>query len=90
VVTEHRNRARASVALFRTVRRAQASHIVATDFFRVDTVLLKRLYVLFFIDIGRRSAWITRVTAHPNAPWVTQPARNVARDIADEELTSSS
>jgi hypothetical protein len=46
--------------------------------------------VLFFIDIGRRSAWITRVTAHPNAPWVTQPARNVARDIADEELTSSS
>lgn len=43
--------------------------------------MLQRLYVLFFIELGCRRAWITGVTAHPNAPWVTQQARNVAGNI---------
>jgi len=62
---------------------AQASHIVATDFFTADTVLLHRFYVLFFIELGRRMVWITGVTPHPDTAWVTQQARNVAGDIAD-------
>ncbi len=58
--------------------RAQAAGILAVDFFTVETVALKRLYVLFFLEVGSRRVWLGGVTTHPDGGWVTQCARNLA------------
>jgi transposase len=63
--------------------RAQATSILATDFFTVDTVRLKRLYVLFVIRLSTREVYILGITEHPAGAFVTQLARNFAADLAE-------
>src|ERR1700754_4394580 len=62
---------------------AQAHAIIACDFLVVETVLLKRLYVLVFIEHGTRSLHLAGVTAHPTGAWAVQQARNLAMDLGD-------
>lgn len=57
--------------------RAQAHGIIPCDFFTVETVWLKTLYVLFFIELSTRKVHMAGVTAHPDSSWVTQQARNL-------------
>ena len=54
---------------------AHANTLVAADFFAVDTVFLKRLYVLFFIHVASRRIVWAACPGEPNGEWVTQQAR---------------
>jgi hypothetical protein len=65
---------------WRAFLRAQASAIVATDFFTVETVRLTTLYVLFSIELGTRRVRLVGVTDHPNGLWVVQRARELSMD----------
>ncbi len=60
--------------------RSQAEGILAFDFFTVETVALRTIYVLFAIQLSRRQVHVVGATRNPDSAWVTQKARNLAFD----------
>ena len=79
----HRPCSQRSGPTWRQFFTAQAHAILAVDFAHVDTVFLRRLYVLVVIEHGRRRVHLAGITAHPTGAWVTQQARNLLMDLGE-------
>jgi putative transposase len=63
---------------WRDFLRQQAASMLACDFFTVETLSLRRFYVLFFIELGNRRVHLAGCTTNPTGDWVTQQARNLS------------
>lgn len=77
-----------SAGRWREFLQAQASAIVVSDFFSVDTVFLKRLYVLVYLELASRRVLWWAITENPDAGWVAQQARNLVWELEERGVSA--
>lgn len=52
--------------------------MLACDVFTLETLSLRRFYVLFFFELESRHVHLAGCTTNPTGAWVTQQARNLS------------
>ena len=68
---------------WRTFLTSHKSALLATDFFTVETLWLKTVYVLFFIELHTRRVYLDGCTSQPTSAWVTQQTRQFVWQMQD-------
>ena len=66
------------------ILRQHQQQLLACDFFTVETLGLKTVYVLFFIEIGSRRIHVAGCTKYPTGTWVTQKARQLVWRLQEQ------
>ena len=77
---------RGSSSSWRQLMSHYKDQILACDFFTIETLFLKTLFVLFFIDLGTRQVYFAGCTEHPTKAWVTQQARQLVWQLEERDL----
>jgi transposase InsO family protein len=57
--------------------------MMACDFFTVDTITLRRIYVLIFIELSTRRVHLAGLTENPDGAWTAQQARNLMFSLGE-------
>lgn len=70
---------------WRTFLKHYQAQRLACDFFTIESVFLKTIYVLFFIELNTRRVYVAGCTRQPNATWVAQQARQFLWQLQDEQ-----
>ena len=70
---------------WRTFVQSHQAQLLATDFFTVETIWLKTVYGLFFIELKTRRVFLSGCSQHPTSAWVTQPARQVSWELGENQ-----
>jgi hypothetical protein len=60
--------------------------ILACNFFTVESIFLKTIYVLFFIELGTRRVHFAGCTTNPGGNWTAQQTRQLVWSLEEQML----
>jgi putative transposase len=70
---------------WKTMMNHYKDQLLACNFFTIETIFLRTVYVLVFIEIGSRRVHLAGISSQPDSQWVAQQARQLVWQIEEAE-----